>query len=75
MPDKNLNYVPKEWLREDRLKEIQNIIRANKDITAIELFKKFGVSEKTIKRDFKKLQEDNVIVRVGTSKLGYWEIV
>ncbi len=35
----------------------------------------FQVNIKTIKRDISKLQEANVIERIGSKKTGYWKLL
>ncbi len=58
-----------------RLGEILKLIKKDKKITLLELADKLEVSDKTIKRDIAKLKSDNKIVRVGSLKSGYWEII
>ena len=36
---------------------------------------KLSVSLPTVKRLFAKLQKDNVLVREGTNRKGYWKII
>ena len=47
-----------------------NVTKTTDDIAAL-----LGVSKRTILRDLEKMKELGIIVRVGTSKSGYWEIV
>lgn len=47
-----------------------NVTNTTDDIAAL-----LGVSKRTILRDLEKMKELGIIVRVGTSKSGYWEIV
>ena len=58
-----------------RLDKILNLIKKDKNITILELADKLEVSDKTIKRDIAKLKSENKIVRVGSLKSGYWEIL
>jgi len=58
-----------------RLDEIIALIKKDKDITIIQIADILGVTDKTIKRDIAKLKSENKIVRVGSLKSGYWEIV
>ncbi|MCD6247700.1 MAG: putative DNA binding domain-containing protein [Candidatus Diapherotrites archaeon] len=58
-----------------RLAQIITIMRANRNITVPRLARMFMVSEKTIKRDIKKLKEQGRIKRVGSAKGGYWEVL
>ena len=58
-----------------RLENILKLIKKDKNITVIKLAEKLGVTDKTIKRDIAKLKDDNKIVRIGSLKSGYWEII
>ena len=58
-----------------RLDKIVNMMKKDKNITALELADKLGVTDKTIKRDISKLKDKKRVVRVGSLKSGYWEIV
>ncbi len=58
-----------------RLDKIVNIMKKDKSITALELADKLGVTDKTIKRDIAKLKDEKRVVRVGSLKSGYWEVV
>jgi len=58
-----------------RLDKIINIMKKDKNITVLELADKLGVTDKTIKRDIAKLKMENKVVRVGSLKAGYWEVV
>jgi Fic family protein len=58
-----------------RLDEIVALIKKEKNITIIQIADILGVTDKTIKRDITKLKNENKIVRVGSLKSGYWEIV
>ena len=62
--------VPKK-----RLDEVVNLMKANKNITILELSSKLKVTDKTIKRDIAKLKNENKVQRIGSSKSGYWEIL
>ena len=55
----------------------QKIIEAIKDnpyITQEELSQKIGIARKNIISNMKKLQEKNIIRRVGADKNGWWEV-
>ncbi|WP_237036830.1 HTH domain-containing protein [Mediannikoviicoccus vaginalis] len=58
----------------ERRKQIIRIIENNHGITATDLSKKFNLTERTIKRDLKKLTDDKLIEYVGSSKSGYWKV-
>ncbi len=76
---KTLTKVKKENVPKNvplkRLDKIVNMMKKDKNITALELADKLGVTDKTIKRDIAKLKDEKRVVRVGSFKSGYWEIV
>ena len=56
----------------------QKIINALKDnpfVTQKELATIVGITEKSIKSNMKKLQQNNIIRRIGADKNGHWEII
>ena len=59
--------------------EIQNriieLIINNKHITQNEIASILNVSDRTIKRNFKVLIENNIVERVGSDKTGYWNVL
>lgn len=56
----------------DRQEKIIHIMKDKKNITALELSDILSVSIITIKRDLKKLTDENIIEYIGSSKDGYW---
>mgnify|MGYP005843571787 CR=1 FL=1 len=54
---------------------ILQLIRNNKFITRDEMAEKCKVSVETIKRDISKMQNANLIKRVGSRKTGHWQIL
>ena len=58
-----------------RLDKIVNMMKKDKNLTALELANKLEVTDKTIKRDIAKLKDENRVVRVGSLKSGYWKII
>ena len=56
----------------------QKIINALKDnpfVTQKELAVIVGITEKSIKSNMKKLQQNNIIQRIGADKNGHWELI
>lgn len=53
---------------------ILNAIRENPCITQNKLAEKIGVSVRSIIRNMKKLQEADLVRRVGADKNGYWKV-
>ena len=57
-----------------RLDEIVKLIKKDKGLTITNIAQKLKVSDKTIKRDIKKLKDEKRIKRVGSLKGGHWEV-
>lgn len=55
--------------------KIIEAIKENPYITQDELSKKIGIARKNIISNMKKLQEKNIIRRVGADKNGWWEVM
>jgi ATP-dependent DNA helicase RecG len=56
-------------------KSIISLIKHDKYITQAEISEKLNRTTRTVERNMKKLQEANIIIRVGSDTLGYWEII
>ena len=69
------NAVDKLIKLNDTQKRIISLIQSNKDITQAEISEQLNVTTRTVERNMKKLQENNIISRVGSYTQGYWEIV
>lgn len=70
-----LQNVPKnvtENVPKNRVEELLEILKANSQTTAKSLAQRFGVDEKTIKRDLEKLKSDGMIGRTGSARKGEW---
>ncbi|WP_405331913.1 DeoR family transcriptional regulator [Fibrobacter sp.] len=61
-------------LIKDRQKKIVAALSKDPHVSAITLAEKFGVTEKTIRRDLQLLKQKNIITRVGANKNGYWKV-
>lgn len=59
---------------DERRKKIVAIMRNNSEVTSLELSELFSVSLITIKRDLKKLTEEEIIEYIGSAKDGYWNV-
>jgi ATP-dependent DNA helicase RecG len=55
--------------------KILKFIKDNKNITIKELAVKTNTTTRTIERNIKILKNMNVIKRVGSDKIGHWEII
>ncbi len=49
-------------------------LKQNPYVTQKELSEIVGISLKSIKENMKKLQENNIILRIGPDKNGFWKI-
>ena len=58
----------------DRQKKIIAALSKDAYASAQKLAEKFGVTEKTIRRDLQLLKQQNIISRVGANKNGYWKV-
>lgn len=59
---------------DERRKKIVAIMRNNFEVTSLELSELFSVSLITIKRDLKKLTEEEIIEYIASAKDGYWNV-
>ncbi|MDE7465371.1 MAG: putative DNA binding domain-containing protein [Muribaculaceae bacterium] len=64
--DSGLNYNLKSFLK---------IVRNFPGASAVSLAIEANISERTVKNYLKKLQELEIIRRIGTNRKGYWEII
>jgi ATP-dependent DNA helicase RecG len=55
--------------------KILDLVKANPEITIPELSSIIGVSERSIERNIQKLQEENLLIRIGANKGGRWEVL
>ncbi len=58
----------------DRQKKIIIALSKDSHLSAQKLAEKFGVTDKTIKRDLLLLKKQNLITRIGADKNGYWKV-
>lgn len=55
--------------------KILNLIINNNKITREEIVKETKLSDRTISRSIKHLQDEKIILREGSKKTGYWKIL
>ena len=55
--------------------EILSLIVKNNQITREEIVKELRLSDRTVSRAIKQLQDEKVILREGSKKTGYWKIL
>lgn len=51
------------------------MLSADSGMTGADLAKQIGISKRNIETNIKKLKELGVLLRHGSSKGGYWEVV
>ncbi|MDE6069081.1 MAG: winged helix-turn-helix transcriptional regulator [Treponemataceae bacterium] len=51
------------------------LVKKNPDISQEAIASELGIARETVNRNMKKLQERNVLKRLGADKNGLWEIV
>ena len=56
-------------------KDIINLVKQNNYITQAEISDKLNKSIRTIERNMKKLQDNDIINRVGSDRDGYWKVI
>ena len=59
----------------NRQSDIISLIKKTSSITRKEIAQLLNISEPTVARDLKLLQEISVIKRNGSNKAGYWEVL
>ncbi len=55
--------------------KILSLMAANKFITIPELAASIGITERSIERNIRKLQENKLLLREGPAKGGFWKIL
>lgn len=53
---------------------VLRVLHTNGRATAARIAQVLGVSERTVRRSFKKLREYGFIERIGSDKAGYWSV-
>jgi len=64
-----------EIVRGKMSEKILTLVEKNPKITIRDLSQEIGVTERTIERNLKTLQEQNKIKRVGSARGGHWKIL
>jgi predicted HTH transcriptional regulator len=55
--------------------KILSILKQEKHLTIPELARLIGVTERSIERNIRKLQDQGLLRRIGPAKGGYWEVI
>ena len=59
----------------DTQQKIVKLLSENPQLSAVKLAEKIGVASRNIENNIKKLKEYGILIRHGSPKNGYWEIV
>ena len=59
----------------DTQKKIIKLLSEDHQLSAVKLAEKIGVASRNIENNIKKLKEYGILIRHGSPKNGYWEIV
>jgi len=71
----NAREKTREETREKTREEIIRLVKSNPKITTAELALIIGITNKGIEYHIKKLKEEGILVRVGSTKGGHWKII
>ena len=52
-----------------------NILLRDKQLSAVKIAEQLGLGSRSIEKNIKKLKELGIIVRHGSPKSGYWEVM
>lgn len=66
-------YVPSDLNETERIVYLQ--VNQDGTLTASQMSEKSGLAKRTIERTLRKLREKGVIMRIGSSRSGKWEII
>lgn len=59
----------------DTQQKIIKLLSEDHQLSAVKLAEKIGVASRNIENNIKKLKECGILIRHGSPKNGYWEIV
>ena len=54
--------------------KIAKLIFENKNITISQMAESIGITERAVEKQLAKLKEDDIVVRIGPDKGGYWQL-
>ena len=74
MFDDTINDTTNDTIK-NRQNEIIGLIKKVPSITRKEIAQTLNISEPTVARDLKLLQQIGIIKRNGSNKTGYWEVI
>ncbi|GAU76258.1 winged helix-turn-helix transcriptional regulator [Fusibacter sp. 3D3] len=62
-----------EVIRDEKDKIFELLI-GDKQVTVKDIANKIGITEASVQRRLKSMQEDGLIKRIGSKKSGYWDV-
>lgn len=67
----------KQWNTDlnDTQQKIIKLLLEDNQLSAVKLAEKIGVASRNIENNIKKLKKRGILVRHGSPKSGYWEII
>ena len=71
-------YLPVHFIFIYRSRDQQKIIRLiseDHQLSAVKLAEKIGVASRNIENNIKRLKEYGILIRHGSPRNGYWEII
>lgn len=60
---------------EKRFGEDSDLLLADRNLSAAKIAEQFGLANRSIEKNIKKLREEDFLVRHGSPKNGYWEVL
>ena len=59
----------------DTQKKIIKLLSEDKELSAVKIAEKIGIASRNVENNIKKLKEYGILIRHGSPKEGYWEII
>lgn len=63
------------WNLNDTQRKIVELLLENPQLSAVKLAGQIGITSRNIESNIKKLKEKGILIRHGSPKSGYWEIL
>ncbi len=63
------------WNLNDTQRKIVELLSENPQLSAVKLAGQIGITSRNIESNIKKLKEKGILIRHGSPKSGYWEIL
>ena len=59
----------------DTQKKIVNLLLYDRQLSAAKIAEQLGMESRSIEKNIKKLKEFGILIRHGSPKNGYWEVI